>query len=78
MATPSHIQHVLSLCFLGRAKNEWSYTSTSPQALRAWRLNTSMMYTKKKYRVIIKEIDTFNVMQYQNRQRSGHASCVVA
>ena len=30
------------------------------------------------YRVTIKEIDTFNVMQYQNRHRSGHTICVVA
>jgi len=29
------------------------------------------------YRVTIKEIDTFNVMWYQNRHRSGHTICVV-
>ena len=32
----------------------------------------------QKYIVTIKEIDTFNVMQYQNRQRSGHTIYVVA
>ena len=32
----------------------------------------------QKYSVTIKEIDTFSIMQYQNRQRSGHTICVVA
>jgi hypothetical protein len=38
-----------------------------------------MYHSKVKlYRVTIKEIDTFYVMQYPNRYRSGHTICIVA
>ena len=37
-----------------------------------------ILFSLFKYRVTIKETDSFNVKQYPNRHRSGHTICVVA